>query len=177
MFFFFFEFIHTVIFVTYRGTNFLELVIMPCTFEAVERPRSCTPLANCSRSTSSRSSLQKTLWNGMAKASDDLDDAPMPDAPPEPEVIDMPPAPASAPPMSNYERCITLRLVYRAGPRCLLKKITIIIIPQRLSVLSRVRCPVRPGPRPCFHILTTSPRHPDSDKAFSFFHCDSFKKC
>ena len=37
----------------------------------------------------------------MAEASDDEDDAPMPDAPPEPELIDMPPAPASAPPMSN----------------------------------------------------------------------------
>ena len=53
----------------------------------------------------------------MAEASDDEDDAPMPDAPPEPEVIDMPPAPASALPMSNLERCIALRLVYGAGPR------------------------------------------------------------
>ena len=53
----------------------------------------------------------------MAEASDDEDDAPMPDAPPEPELIDMPPAPASAPPMSNLERCIALRLVYGAGPR------------------------------------------------------------
>ena len=44
-------------------------------------------------------------------------DAPMPDAPPEPELIDVPPAPASAPPMSNLERCIALRLVYGAGPR------------------------------------------------------------
>ena len=53
----------------------------------------------------------------MAEASDDEDDAPMPDAPPEPEIIDMPPAPASAFPMSNLERCIALRLVYGAGPR------------------------------------------------------------
>ena len=53
----------------------------------------------------------------MAEASDDEDDAPMPDAPLEPELIDMPPAPASAPPMSNLERCIALRLVYGAGPR------------------------------------------------------------
>ena len=53
----------------------------------------------------------------MAEASDDEDDAPMPDAPPEPEIIDMPPAPASAPLMSNLERCIALRLVYGAGPR------------------------------------------------------------
>ena len=39
------------------------------------------------------------------EASDDEDDAPMPD------LIDMPPAPASARPMSNLERCIALRLV------------------------------------------------------------------
>ena len=45
-------------------------------------------------------------WTGaMAEASDDEDDAPMP------ELIDMPPAPASAPRMSNLERCIALRLV------------------------------------------------------------------
>ena len=53
----------------------------------------------------------------MAEASDDEDDAPMPDAPLEPELINMPPAPASAPPMSDLERCIALRLVYGAGPR------------------------------------------------------------
>ena len=41
----------------------------------------------------------------MEEASDDEDDAPMP------ELIDMPPAPASAPRMSNLERCIALRLV------------------------------------------------------------------
>ena len=41
----------------------------------------------------------------------------MPDAPPEPELIDMPPAPAFGRPMSNLERCIALRLVYGAGPR------------------------------------------------------------
>ena len=53
----------------------------------------------------------------MAEASDDEDDAPMPDAPPELELIDMPPTPASALPMSNLERCIALCLVYGAGPR------------------------------------------------------------
>ena len=53
----------------------------------------------------------------MAEASDDEDDAPMPDAPPEPELIDMPPALASAPKMSTMERCIALRLVHGAGPR------------------------------------------------------------
>ena len=52
-----------------------------------------------------------------AEASDDEDDAPVPDAAPEPELIGMPPAPVSAPPMSNLERCIALRLVYGAEPR------------------------------------------------------------
>ena len=47
----------------------------------------------------------------MEKVSDDEDDAPMPD------LIDMPPAPASAPRMSNLEGCIALRLVYGSGPR------------------------------------------------------------
>ena len=47
----------------------------------------------------------------MEKVSDDEDDATMPD------LIDMPPAPASAPRMSNLERCIALRLVYGSGPR------------------------------------------------------------
>ena len=51
----------------------------------------------------------------MAEASDNEDDAP--DAPPEPELIDTPPAPASARPMSNLERCIALRLVHGAGQR------------------------------------------------------------
>ena len=53
----------------------------------------------------------------MAEATDGEDDAPMPDAPPEPEIIDMPPARPSAPRMTNLERCIALRLVYGAGPR------------------------------------------------------------
>ena len=43
-------------------------------------------------------------------------DAPMPDAP-EAELIDLLPAPASAPPMSSMERSIALRLLYGAGPR------------------------------------------------------------
>ena len=40
----------------------------------------------------------------MAEASDDEYDAPIPDAQPEPELIDMPPAPATAPRMSHLER-------------------------------------------------------------------------
>ena len=50
----------------------------------------------------------------IAEASDG---GPMPDAPPEPELIDMPPAPASAARMSKLERCIALRLVDGTGPR------------------------------------------------------------
>ena len=57
----------------------------------------------------------------MAEPSDGEDDAPMPDAPPdappEPEIIDMPPARPSARRMTNLERCVALRLVYGAGPR------------------------------------------------------------
>ena len=76
---------------------------------------------------------------GMEEASDDEDDTPMPDAPPEPEMIGMPPA--SARPMSNLERCIALRLVttrrsHRPKQKCPC------IISHRLSVVSRVRCPV-----------------------------------
>ena len=54
----------------------------------------------------------------MAEESDDDEDGTPPhvDAD-EPELIAIPPAAASAPPMSNLERCIALRLVYGAGPR------------------------------------------------------------
>ena len=74
----------------------------------------------------------------MAEASDDEDDAPTPDAPLEPELIDMPPARTSAPKMSSLERCIELRLVYGAGPRWRLQKIATCITSQRLSLLSHV---------------------------------------
>ena len=43
------------------------------------------------------------------------------------------------------------------------QKYTTIIISHRLSVVSLVHCPVCPGTHPCFHVLTTCPRHPDSD--------------
>ena len=48
----------------------------------------------------------------------------------------------------------------------LYKKCTTIIISHRHSGVSRVRCPVCPGPHPCYHVLTISPRHPDSEKLF-----------
>ena len=53
----------------------------------------------------------------MAEASDDEGGAPVPDTLPDLELMDMPPAPASASPTSNLERCIALRLVCGAGPR------------------------------------------------------------
>ena len=58
---------------------------------------------------------QDTLGHGRGD-----DDAPMPEKkPPEPFsfLIDMPPGPASAPRMSNLERCMALQMVYGAGPR------------------------------------------------------------
>ena len=75
----------------------------------------------------------------MAEAPDDEDDAPTPDAPLEPELIDMPPALASAPPMSGLERCIALRLVCGSGPRYnASKKCHLSHISASLSLLSHV---------------------------------------
>ena len=99
----------------------------------------------------------------MADASDDEDDAPMSDAPPEPELVDMPSAPVSAPRMSNFERCITMRLVYSAGPRrvppknCHLHHLSVSLC-CLMCRLSRVSCP-----RLCFHVPTTRPRLQVSD--------------
>ena len=107
-----------------------------------------------------RRSRDPVEWT-VAEESDN-DNAP---APPERELIDMPPAPASAPPMSNLERCIALRLVYGAGPRRVSQKSATCIISASLSLccltcrLSRVF-----RPRLCFHVLTTSPRLPHSDR-------------
>ena len=79
----------------------------------------------------------------MAEASDDEDDALIRDAQPEPEIIDMPPAPASALPMSNWET------VHRSAPR--VRRWTTLSLYKNaqpssyhivLSVVSRVRCPV-----------------------------------
>ena len=96
----------------------------------------------------------------MAEASDDEDDAPMPDAPPEPELIDMPPAPASA------------RWTAMMSP----KKIATCVISHRLSVVSRVRCPVcrvsllsHVSVVPCVFVLCVLPRLRDSDKKVSLF--------
>ena len=54
---------------------------------------------------------------GHDNSSDDKDDAPMPDAPLEPELMDLPPVLASARPMSRFKRCIALHLECAAGPR------------------------------------------------------------
>ena len=74
----------------------------------------------------------------MAEVSDDEDDTPMPDAPLELELIDMPPAPASAPRMSGLQRCIALRLENGAGPRKRLQKKSTCLTSQSLSLLSHV---------------------------------------
>ena len=77
-----------------------------------QRPTSCTPLASCSPEhiELEPAPAHPVDW-AMAEASDDEDDAPMPDSPLEPELIYMPLALASAPPMSSLERCIALRLL------------------------------------------------------------------
>ena len=94
----------------------------------------------------------------MAEASDDEDDAPMPDAPPEPEMIDMPLA--SARPMSNLERCIALRLVATrrnhrpkkialASYHIVLLLSHVSVVPCVVSLCCRVRwCPAQ-APRQC----------------------------
>ena len=108
-----------------------------------------------------------------AQASDDEDDAPMPNAPPELELIDMPPAPASAPRMSNLERCIALRLVYGAGPGSVETKMhNHHQITSSLCCLSCAVCRVS-----CLSVVVSvgvQPRHPDTDKPF--FFCDGLKK-
>ena len=80
----------------------------------LKRPKSCTPLALCSRDRSRQSPPQQTPWTGQWQRHQTTKTT---RTPLEPELIDMPPAPASAPPMSSLERCIALRLVYCAGPR------------------------------------------------------------
>ena len=56
-------------------------------------------------------------WAMADESDDDEDGTPLHADADEPELIDMPLAPAFAPPMSNLERCIALRLVCGAGPR------------------------------------------------------------
>ena len=102
----------------------------------------------------------------MAESSDDEDDAPMTDAPPEPEVIDM-------------ELCIALRLVYGAGPRWVFFKGTTMITSHRLSVVPRVRCLVCPAQVPWqwqngpFYYLR-SPQQVLTQGDFCAVHCTVF---
>ena len=67
---------------------------------------------------------------------------PTPDAPPEPELIDMPPAPASAPPMTQFGA------LHRSAPR-VRRRTTMSLVKKctnhhhiLLSVVTRARCPV-----------------------------------
>ena len=92
----------------------------------------------------------------MAEASDDEDDAPM-------ELIDMQPAPASAPLMSRLERCIALRLVCVALDRVdASPKNATCLISRRLSLccltcrLSRVSWPAHVFP--CLNYQSQAPR-------------------
>ena len=94
----------------------------------------------------------------MAEASDDEDDAPMPDARLEPEIIDMPPAPASALPMSNLERCIALRLV--ATRRSHRQKKIALASYHIVSLMSHVSVVL---------VLCVLPRLPDSDITVTVF--------
>ena len=89
----------------------------------------------------------------MAEASDDEDDAPMPDAPPEPELIDMPPAPASARPMSNLERwCMALGRVGVSQKKLPLASYHIVLLLSHVYVVA------------CVFVLCVLDRLPDSDK-------------
>ena len=101
----------------------------------------------------------------------------MPDAPPEPEMIDMPPAPVSARPMSNLERCITLRLVAtRRSHRP--KKYCPCIMSHRPSVVSRVRCPVcRVSLLSCPLVSCPGSQTVTRRFPFVFFFLDGLKKC
>ena len=84
----------------------------------------------------------KQEW-AMAEAAGDEDEAPMSDAPapPEPELIATPPAAASAPLMSNVERCIALRLIIRRWTALTPPKhCHVHPISASLSVVSRVGC-------------------------------------
>ena len=56
------------------------------------------------------------VWAKVGESDDDEDGTPPHVDADELELIAMPPAPTSAPPTSNLERCIALRLVYGAGP-------------------------------------------------------------
>ena len=44
---------------------------------------------------------------------------------------------------------------------------SVVLLPKIALFDSRFRRPVCPGPRRCFHVLTSSPRHPDSDFFFA----------
>ena len=86
-----------------------------------------------------------------------------------PDLIDMPPAPASARPMSNLERCIALRLVAtRRSHR-----------PEKMALASYHIVPLL-SVVPCVVSLSCRVRWclRDSDKKVSFcFFLDGLKKC
>ena len=102
----------------------------------------------------------------MAEASDNEDDAPMPDgpAPLEPELTDMRPAPASAPPMSNMGTAPVVR------PGTVLRHPKLPPAPsQRLSVVSGVGCLLCPA-----HARVSTGSQTVTDKERVVFFFDSF---
>ena len=120
----------------------------------------------------------------MAEATDGEDDAPMPDAPPEAELIDMPPAPASAPHHDQFEA------LHRSAPRVRLRTTMSLVKNAQpssyhilFSVVTRARCPVCVSPccltRPLSSFCVSCPGFPDF---FEFFFgeegkSDGFKWC
>ena len=96
----------------------------------------------------------------------------MPDAPPEPEIIDMPPAPASARLMSNLELYRIALGVQRWTALMSPKTITTCIKTHR--ALCCLTCPLSR----VYLFCVSCPGFPDSDKVFFFFFSfrDGLKK-
>ena len=133
-------------------------------------PRSMLTMSS-SPSTSRRSPLRKTLWSGPWQKHQTM--------------TTTRPCQTRRP----NRRSSTCRQLWRLHVRCRTwsaslgasctaldrvepaqkKKGTCITSQRPFSIVSRVRCFVCPGPHPCFHVLTTSPRHPDSDNPLCFF--------
>ena len=85
----------------------------------LKRPTSCTTLADLfAKQIELEPAPKDPVEWAMAEASDDEDDAPMPDAPPDPQMIDMPPAPGiSTSDVQPWSGASHWRLVFGAGPR------------------------------------------------------------
>ena len=128
-----------------------------CASSRHEAPRQSIPVTSSSPSKPEPAPEDPVDW-ATVEASDDEDDAPMPD------LIDMPPAPASARPMSNLERCIALRLVANRRSHQP-KKLPLHHVTSSLCCLT---CPL--SSVSCLSAVVfvgVLPRLPDSDKKVS----------